>query len=64
MKLFKSILVIGILFASTANHAQFTDQINTNRPGESMGAFSVGKQVYTEVCGSSFVEQMNNSVSS
>jgi len=25
--------------------AQYTDEINTNRPGESMNAYAVGKQV-------------------
>jgi len=60
MKLFKSILVIGILFASTANHAQFTDQINTNRPGESMGAFSVGKNVYQAEGGLYYVKENHN----
>lgn len=27
------------------NHAQYTDQINSNRPGETMSAFAVGKSV-------------------
>ena len=38
-----SILLI-ILGASSAK-AQYTDQINSNRPGSSIGAFSVGKNV-------------------
>lgn len=28
------------------NFAQYTDQINNNRPGQSMGAFAVGKSVF------------------
>ena len=38
-----SILLI-ILGVSSAK-AQYTDQINSNRPGSSIGAFSVGKNV-------------------
>lgn len=45
MKLLKSIIIIGFLSIPSLNYAQFTDQINSNRPGESMGAFSVGKKV-------------------
>ena len=37
-------LLFAILF-SAASQAQFTDVINSNRPGESMAAFSVGKTV-------------------
>ncbi|HEY0046678.1 MAG TPA: transporter [Flavobacterium sp.] len=37
-------LLLFILFAFNAS-AQFTDVINSNRPGESMSAFSVGKTV-------------------
>lgn len=35
-----------LLFASISASAQFTDIINSNRPGESMSAFSVGKTVF------------------
>ena len=35
----------AFLLASAVNYAQFTDVINSNRPGESMAAFSVGKTV-------------------
>jgi len=34
-----------LLFFTAIAHAQFTDVINSNRPGESMAAFSVGKTV-------------------
>jgi Putative MetA-pathway of phenol degradation len=40
---FLSLLVITIL--PNIQYAQFTDAINSNRPGESMTAFSVGKTV-------------------
>ena len=38
-------LIITVLFTSSILHAQFTDVINSNRPGKSMAAFSVGKTV-------------------
>jgi hypothetical protein len=41
----KSLSLTLFLFISTHTYAQFTDVINSNRPGESMGAFSVGKTV-------------------
>ncbi|SCY80722.1 transporter [Flavobacterium caeni] len=34
-----------LLFCAPFAHAQFTDVINSNRPGKSMGAFSVGRTV-------------------
>jgi hypothetical protein len=39
-----AVLLLFLLLTSFAN-AQFTDVINSNRPGESMAAFSVGKTV-------------------
>jgi hypothetical protein len=42
----KSIFSISLLLITTLNYAQFTDVINSNRPGESMSAFSVGKTVF------------------
>lgn len=38
-------LLLLLLFCTAAGYAQFTDVINSNRPGESMAAFSVGKTV-------------------
>ncbi|HEX9981119.1 MAG TPA: transporter [Flavobacterium sp.] len=38
-------VITGLLIASTAS-AQFTDVINSNRPGQSMAAFSVGRTVF------------------
>ncbi len=45
MKHYKSLLLVFTLLASTLNYAQYTDIINSSRPGESMAAFSVGKTV-------------------
>ena len=44
MKLKLLALFIGLLIVEN-NYAQYTDVINSNRPGESMSAFSVGKTV-------------------
>ena len=41
----KIVLVFGFLLISATQYAQYTDIINSNRPGKSMSAFSVGKTV-------------------
>ncbi len=41
----KSILLTIFAISTATTHAQFTDVINSNRPGESMSAFSVGKTI-------------------
>ena len=46
MRQYQSILTFVALLTTTLNYAQFTDVINSNRPGESMSAFSVGKTVF------------------
>jgi hypothetical protein len=38
-------LFLIIVLIPSQNFAQYTDQINSNRPGETMSAFSVGKTV-------------------
>lgn len=35
-----------IMCASSATFAQYTDEINANRPGESQSAFAVGKRIF------------------
>ena len=47
---FKKALVL-FLFTSSNAIAQYTDQINSNRPGMSIGAFSVGKNVFQSELG-------------
>ncbi|UQD56414.1 transporter [Flavobacterium sp. K5-23] len=39
-------LIIAILMIPSLHYGQHTDQINSNRPGETMSAFSVGKSVF------------------
>lgn len=41
----KQLFVFFCLLFFQINFAQYTDQINSNRPGQSMGAFAVGKSV-------------------
>lgn len=41
----KKILVLTLMVTAAVTHAQYTDQINSNRPGESMSAFAVGKTI-------------------
>lgn len=60
MKLLKSAIAIGILCASTANYGQFTDQINSNRPGKSIGGFSVGKNVLQIESGLYYINESHN----
>lgn len=45
MKILKYLL-IPFLFVFQTQYAQFTDEINSNRPGKSMMAFSVGKTIF------------------
>jgi hypothetical protein len=45
MNKLKTFLLIGFLLLSATPYAQYTDIINSNRPGKSMSAFSVGKSV-------------------
>ncbi|OWP83810.1 hypothetical protein BWK59_08585 [Flavobacterium davisii] len=45
MKSIKHLIVTIYLIAFNQLTAQYTDEINTNRPGNSAGAFSVGKKV-------------------
>lgn len=45
MNCYKKYVLSALLLTSSLSFAQYTDEINTNRPGESMGAFSVGKNI-------------------
>ncbi|WP_445722274.1 transporter [Flavobacterium sp.] len=53
MKHYK-VLVILFLFVFQVQYAQYTDEINSNRPGKSMMAFSVGKSVFQTEMGLNF----------
>lgn len=45
MSKFKTILFVVLFIFPMMHYGQHTDQINSNRPGETMSAFSVGKSV-------------------
>ncbi len=47
----KSLVAVSSIFLSFGVSAQFTDVINSNRPGESMSGFSVGKSVFQTEAG-------------
>lgn len=59
MSKIKSLLLLFLCCTAT-NYAQFTDIINSNRPGESMGAFSVGKTVIQAELGFSAFREKHN----
>lgn len=42
----KILLIVIAFIISNKNYSQHTDEINSNRPGETMSAFSVGKSVF------------------
>ncbi|MBF11158.1 MAG: hypothetical protein CMC63_02910, partial [Flavobacteriaceae bacterium] len=53
-------LFLFFLVISFGINAQYTDQINSNRPGASIGAFSVGKNVIQSELGFSFRHYTHN----
>lgn len=56
----KTMLVTGFLMISATQYAQYTDIINSNRPGKSMSAFSVGKTVIQAEAGLYGVKEDHN----
>lgn len=53
----KPLLFLFFVFYSTNHFAQFTDVINSNRPGQSMSAFSVGKTVIQAELGVNHIQE-------
>ena len=45
MSKIKILLIVAVLMIPSIHYGQHTDQINSNRPGETMSAFAVGKSV-------------------
>jgi len=41
----KSVIIVALFMIPSIHYSQHTDQINSNRPGETMSAFAVGKSV-------------------
>lgn len=62
MKSLQTLLVLGLLSSFQLTNAQFTDDINSNRPGRSMMAFSVGKSVFQTETGINYVNENHNSL--
>ena len=54
------VLILGIM--SQISFAQFTDDINSNRPGRSMMVFSVGKSVFQTETGLHYVNEDHNTL--
>lgn len=46
MSTFRNILLLVFLITPLFHYAQYTDEINSNRPGKSISAFSIGKTVF------------------
>jgi hypothetical protein len=42
----KTLLLVAFFMVPWVNYGQHTDEINSNRPGETMSAFAVGKSVF------------------
>ena len=55
------ICALGLLFSGLASQAQYTDVINSNRPGKANGAYAVGKGVIQAEAGL-FFEQQDHSL--
>ena len=56
----KTFLLVCFLLISATQYAQYTDIINSNRPGESMSAFSVGKTVIQAEAGLYGIKEEHN----
>jgi hypothetical protein len=56
----KRILALTSLFCTFIAQAQFTDEVNSNRPGKSMMAFSVGKTIFQAESGVNYVAEKHN----
>ena len=53
----KILTLLAAVFSITSGLAQFTDVINSNRPGQSMAAFSVGKTVIQSEMGVNYSKE-------
>jgi len=56
----KQVFILVFLFTYQIPFAQYTDIINSNRPSESMGAFSVGKKVIQLESGFSYLKEKHS----
>jgi hypothetical protein len=54
------VLTLTLLLIPLLNYGQYTDQINSNRPGETMSAFAVGKSVIQVETGAYGISQKHH----
>ena len=57
MKSLQSLFVLSLFSVAQYAMAQFTDEINSNRPGRSMMAFSVGKSIFQAESGINYISE-------
>ncbi|MFV5689287.1 transporter [Flavobacterium sp. ZT3R25] len=57
---FKTLFAVAIFMIPCIHYGQHTDQINSNRPGETMSAFAVGKSVIQIETGIYGIKQKHN----
>jgi hypothetical protein len=57
MKVTTNIFLFAALIVSSICNAQFTDEVNSNRPGKSMMAFAVGKSVIQAETGLNYIKE-------
>ena len=62
MKSLQSLLILSLFIVAQCAMAQFTDEINSNRPGRSMMAFSVGKKIIQTETGVTYVSENHHLV--
>jgi len=60
MKSIQALLVLLFGISSQISFGQFTDEINSNRPGKSMMAFAVGKTIIQTETGVTYVSEDHN----
>jgi hypothetical protein len=60
MSFLRKALPLVLLSSTSLMFSQFTDVINSNRPGESMGAFAVGKTIIQPEAGISYITENHN----
>lgn len=57
MSFLRKALSLALFSCTNLMFSQFTDVINSNRPGESMGAFAVGKTIFQPEAGISYITE-------
>lgn len=60
MKTQRLLFIFTLVITCQISFAQFTDEINSNRPGKSMMAFAVGKKIIQTEAGVTYVSEDHN----